>query len=144
MGYNPYAAMDYKVAYRHLNHNGGVLIVTDDEHRGMRDRYGIIMSVVYDKFKTINERGPFVQAYDKDSFQIYDIESQRLVSEEWFFDIEKEEDSRLFFRLTSEKGKKRLLLPHWDAGKLEMMDIQIVDADSTSGQKVVHTDTIQK
>ncbi len=144
MGYNPYAATDYRVVYRHLNHSGGVLIVTDDEHRGMRDRYGIIMPVVYDKFKTINERGPFVQAYDEDSFQIYDIESQRLVSEEWFFDIKKEEDSRHFFRLSSEKGEKRLLLPHWDAEKLEMMDVQIVDADSTSGQKVVHTDTIQK
>ena len=60
------------------------------------------------------------------------------------FDIKKEEDSRHFFRLSSYKGEKRLLLPHRDAGKLKMMDVQIVDADSTSGQKVVHTDTIQK
>lgn len=138
MGYNPYAAVDYKIAHRHRDHHGGVLMVTDGEHRGLRDRYGIIMPVVYDKFTTINGWGPFVQAYDEDSFQIYDIEAQRLVSEEWFFSIEKEEDSRYFFRLSSEKGEKRLLLPHWDAGKLEMMDVQIVDVDSTA----VQTDTI--
>ncbi|MBO5698887.1 MAG: hypothetical protein J6R79_02645 [Bacteroidaceae bacterium] len=132
MGYNPYAAVDYKVAYRHRNHSGGVLVVTNGEHRGLRDRYGIIMPVVYDKFTTINRWGPFVQAYNEDCFQIYDIESQRLVSEEWFFTIKKEEDSRYFFRLTSEKGNKRLLLPHWDAGIMEMVDVQIVDVDSTS------------
>lgn len=142
MGYNPYAAVDYKVVFRHLNYHGGVLVVTDGEHRGLRDRYGIIMPVVYDKFTTINGWGPFVQAYDEDSFQIYDIEAQRLVSEEWFFDIEPEEDSRHFFRLNSEKGEKRLLLPHWDAGSLEMMDVQIVDVDSTAVQTEVQADTI--
>lgn len=144
MGYNPYAATDYRVAHRHRNHSGGVLMVTDGEHQGLRDRYGIIMPVEYDNFTTINGWGPFVQAYDEDSFQIYDIEAQRLVSEEWFFDIKKEEDSRHFFRLSSEKGEKRLLLPHWDAEKLEMMDVQIVDADSTSGQTEMPTDTIQR
>lgn len=131
MGYNPYVAIDYRVAYRHLNHRGGILMVTDGEHRGLRDRYGIIMPVVYDKFTTINRWGPFVQAYNDDKFQIYDIEAQCLVSEEWFDTIEKEEDSRYFFRLTSEKGEKRLLLPHWDASILEMVDAKIVDVDST-------------
>ena len=142
MGYNPYAAVDYKVVFRHVNHRGGVLMVTDGEHRGLRDRYGIIMPVVYDNFKTINGWGPFVQAYNEDSFQIYDIEAQRLVSEERFLSIEPEEESRHFFRLTSEKGEKRLLLPHWDAGKLEMMDVQIVDVDSTAVQTEVQADTI--
>ena len=131
MGYNPYVAIDYRVAYRHLNHWDGVLMVTDGEHRGLRDRYGIIMPVVYDKFTTINRWGPFVQAYNDDKFQIYDIEAQCLVSEEWFDTIEKEEDSRYFFRLTSEKGEKRQLLPHWDASILEMVDAKIVDVDST-------------
>ena len=92
--------------------------------------------------KTINERGPFVQAYDEDSFQIYDIEAQRLVSEEWFFSIEKEEDSRYFFRLSSEKGNKRLLLPHWDAELLKYVDAKIVAVDSTSVQTEVQADTI--
>ena len=55
----------------------------------------------------------------------------RLLSEEWFFDIEQEDDSRYFYRLQSSNGEKRLLMPHWDAGILEMVDAKIVDVDST-------------
>ena len=114
MGFNPYSVLDYKVICKHHNYSNGVLVISDNEKQGLRDRYSVIMPVMYDKFNTINQWGNYLQAYSDGKFQIYDIEMQKPVSEEWFNSIEIECDSRYIFRLKSENGEKRLLLPHWD------------------------------
>jgi hypothetical protein len=130
MGYNPYTAIDYRVRPSYYHYFGGVSFVTDGNQTGLRDRYGMI-SPVGDHIQFIETHKPYVKVFKEDFFQIYDIDMHRLLSEEWFFDIEQEEDSRYFYRLQSSNGEKRLLMPHWDAGILEMVDAKIVDVDST-------------
>ena len=130
MGYNPYTAIDYKVRPSYYHYFGGVSFVTDGNQTGLRDRYGMI-SPVGDHIQFIETHKPYVKVYKEDFFQIYDIDMHRLLSEEWFFDIEQEEDSRYFYRLQSSNGEKRLLMPHWDAGILKMLDAKIVNVDST-------------
>lgn len=130
MGYNPYTAIDYKVRPSYFHYFGVVSFVTDGDQTGLRDRYGMI-SPVGDHIQFIETHKPYVKVYKEDFFQIYDIDMHRLLSEEWFFDIKQEEDSRYFYRLQSSNGEKRLLMPHWDAGILKMVDAKIVDVDST-------------
>ncbi len=130
MGYNPYTAIDYRVRPSYYHYFGGVSFVTDGNQTGLRDRYGMV-SPVGDRIDFISAYKPYVKVYKEDFFQIYDIDMHRLLSEEWFFDIKQEEDSRYFYRLQSSNGEKRLLMPHWDAGILEMVDAKIVDVDST-------------
>lgn len=130
MGYNPYTAIDYKVIPSYFHYFGGVSFVTDGNQTGLRDRYGMV-SPVGDRIEFISAYKPYVKVFKEDFFQIYDIDMHRLLSDECFFDIEQEEDSRYFYRLQSSNGEKRLLMPHWDAGILKMVDAKIVDVDST-------------
>lgn len=130
MGFNPFTAIGYKVLPAYHHYFGGVSRVTDGNQMGLRDRYGMV-SPVGDDIEFISEYKPYIKVRKDDVFQIYDIDMHRHLSEEWFDSIEQEEDSRYFYRLKSSNGEKRLLMPHWDAGILEMVDAKIVDVDST-------------
>lgn len=131
MGYNPYAAIDCKVTHRYNKYSYGVLAVESKDGQGLRDRYGIIMPTVYDCIEDIAPGEPYIKGFKDTFFQIYDIDAQNLLSEEWFYAIEKEPDSRCFYLLKSVDGDKRFWTPHWDAGICEMVDAKIVELDST-------------
>ncbi len=135
LGYNPFSATDCQVLYRFQGYNSGkhgLLIVEGKDGKGLRDRYGMVIPAEYERIESIDPHKPYIKVYKHENFQIFDIRERKLVSEEWFYTIEEEKNSRYFYNLTSQHGAKRFITPHWDGDIEEIVDAKIVDVDSTS------------
>lgn len=112
LGYNPYSVLEAGRAWHFDKYYGspdGILCVRAGDTGGLRDRYGVILPVdMYDRFEILTPSKPYCKVRKYGKWQIYDIERQELVSEEWFEDVIPCDE--YVYRLKSENGDKYLSL----------------------------------
>ena len=76
---------------------------------GLRDRYGVILPVdKYNRIELLTPSKPYCKVRKDGKWQIYDIERQELVSDEWFEEIIPCDE--YVYRLKSQNGDKYLSL----------------------------------
>ena len=112
LGYNPYSVLEASRAWHFDKYYGspdGILCVRAGDTGGLRDRYGVILPVDrYGRIELLTPSKPYCKVRKEGKWQIYDIERQELVSEEWFEDVIPCDE--YVYRLKSENGDKYLSL----------------------------------
>lgn len=83
--------------------------VDDDEHWGLRDRYGIILPLEYDRIELLTTSKPYCKVCKEGRWMIYDIERHELVSVESFEEIIP--CNKYTYCLKSDNGDKYLIMP---------------------------------
>ena len=112
LGYNPYSVLEAGRAWHFDKYYGspdGILCVRADDTGGLRDRYGVILPVdKYNRIELLTPSKPYCKVRKDGKWQIYDIERQELVSDEWFEDIIPCDE--YVYRLKTQNGDKYLSL----------------------------------
>ena len=85
----------------------------------------MVIPAEYERIESIDPHKPYIKVYKHENFQIFDIRERKFVSEEWFYTIEEEKNSRYFYNLTSQHGAKRFITPHWDGDIEEIVDARL-------------------
>lgn len=112
LGYNPYSVLEAGRAWHFDKYYGspdGILCVQAGDTGGLRDRYGVILPVDrYDRIELLTPSKPYCKVRKDGKWQIYDIERQELVSDEWFEDVIPCDE--YVYRLKTQNGDKYLSL----------------------------------
>lgn len=111
IGYNPYTVPEARRLYvcdDYTDSPNGLLYVWGKRGMGIRDRFGIVLPAEYGRVKILRHWSPFFKVGDDGSWQIYDIDRHKLLSEEHFRDVVPCNDTT--FVLKSEAGDRYLLL----------------------------------
>ena len=111
LGYNQYSVMEASRAWHFDKYYGspdGILCVRAGDTGGLRDRYGVILPLEYDRIELLTPSKPYCKVRKDGMWQIYDIERQELVSDEWFEDVIPCDE--YVYRLKSQNGDKYLSL----------------------------------
>ena len=111
LGYNPYSVLEAGRAWhfdRYYGSPDGILCVRSGNTGGLRDRYGVILPLEYDRIELLTPSKPYCKVRKNRMWQIYDIERQELVSDEWFEEIIPCDE--YVYRLKSQNGDKYLSL----------------------------------
>lgn len=111
LGYNQYSVMEASRAWHFDKYYGspdGILCVRAGDTGGLRDRYGVILPLEYDRIELLTPSKPYCKVRKDGKWQIYDIERQELVSDEWFEDVIPCDE--YVYRLKSQNGDKYLSL----------------------------------
>ena len=128
LGYNPYSVLEAGRAWHFDKYYGspdGILCVRAGDTGGLRDRYGVILPVeMYDRVEILTPSKPYCKVRKDGKWQIYDIERQELVSEEWFEDVVPCDE--YVYRLKSQNGDKYLSL-RWYYNPDGEQTVKIVD-----------------
>ena len=128
LGYNPYSVLEAGRAWHFDKYYGspdGILCVRAGDTGGLRDRYGVILPVdIYDRIEILTPSKPYCKVRKDGKWQIYDIERQELVSEEWFEDVIPCDE--YVYRLKSLNGDKYLSL-RWYYNPDDEQTAKIVD-----------------
>ena len=112
LGYNPYSVLEASRAWHFDKYYGspdGILCVRAGDTGGLRDRYGVILPVDrYNRIELLTPSKPYCKVRKDGKWQIYDIERQELVSDEWFEDVIPCDE--YVYRLKTQNGDKYLSL----------------------------------
>ena len=112
LGYNPYSVLEAGRAWHFDKYYGspdGILCVRAGDTGGLRDRYGVILPIDrYNRIELLTPSKPYCKVRKDGKWQIYDIERQELVSDEWFEEIIPCDE--YVYRLKSQNGDKYLSL----------------------------------
>ena len=111
LGYNPYSVLEAGRAWHFDKYYGspdGILCVRAGDIGGLRDRYGVILPLEYDRIELLTPSKPYCKVRKDGKWQIYDIERQELVSDEWFEDVIPCDE--YVYRLKTQNGDKYLSL----------------------------------
>ena len=112
LGYNPYSVLEASRAWHFDKYYGspdGILCVRSGDTGGLRDRYGVILPVDrYNRIELLTPSKPYCKVRKDGKWQIYDIERQELVSDEWFEDVILCDE--YVYRLKTQNGDKYLSL----------------------------------
>ena len=111
LGYNPYSVLEAGRAWHFDKYYGspdGILCVRSGDTGGLRDRYGVILPLEYDRIELLTPSKPYCKVRKDGKWQIYDIERQELVSDEWFEDVIPCDE--YVYRLKTQNGDKYLSL----------------------------------
>lgn len=130
IGYNPYSVLEAKRLWHFEQYSfskSGLLYVESEKGRGVRDRYNVILPVdKYWNVELLTPTKPYCKVGEKSKWQIYDIERQELVSDEWYSDIIAYGEN--VFLLKSEKDDKYLIMPKY-YHRLEKEQPAIISAE---------------
>lgn len=111
LGYNPYSVLEASRAW-HFDKYGysqnGLLCVRSGNVGGLRDRYGVILPLEYDRIELLDSSKPYCKVRKNRMWQIYDIERHELVTDEWFEEVVQCDE--YVYRLKSQNGDKYLSL----------------------------------
>ena len=112
LGYNPYSVLEAGRAWHFDEYRGsknGILCVRAGDTVGLRDRYGVILPTDrYCRIELLTPSKPYCKVEGSGMWQIYDIERQELVSDEWFEDVIPCDE--YVYRLKTHYGDKYLSL----------------------------------
>lgn len=111
LGYNPYSVLEAGRAWHFDKYYGspdGILCVQAGDIGGLRDRYGVILPLEYDRIELLTPSKPYCKVRKEGKWQIYDIERQELVSDEWFEEVVQRDE--YVYRLKTQNGDKYLSL----------------------------------
>lgn len=112
LGYNPYSVLEAGRAWHFDKYYGspdGILCVRAGDTGGLRDRYGVILPIDrYNRIELLTPSKPYCKVRKDGKWQIYDIERQELVSDEWFEDVIPCDE--YVYRLKTQNGDKYLSL----------------------------------
>ena len=112
LGYNPYSVLEASRAWHFDKYYGspdGILCVRAGDTGGLRDRYGVILPINrYNRIELLTPSKPYCKVRKDGKWQIYDIERQELVSDEWFEDVIPCDE--YVYRLKTQNGDKYLSL----------------------------------
>lgn len=112
LGYNPYSVLEASRAWHFDKYYGspdGILCVRAGDTGGLRDRYGVILPIDrYNRIELLTPSKPYCKVRKDGKWQIYDIERQELVSDEWFEDVIPCDE--YVYRLKTQNGDKYLSL----------------------------------
>lgn len=113
IGYNPFSVLEAR-RVRHFDDYGfsrhGLMLVTGSEGDGIRDRYGLILPAEYYYIDLLIPTKPYCKVRKLDGWKIYDLEKQKLISDEEFTDVIPY--GEYSFLLKSEQGDRYLKIPH--------------------------------
>ncbi len=111
LGYNPYSVLEASRAWhfdKYVYSKNGLLCVSNGTIGGLRDRYGVILPLEYDRIELLDSSKPYCKVRKNRMWQIYDIERHEFVSDEWFEEIVQCDE--YVYRLKSQNGDKYLSL----------------------------------
>ena len=107
LGYNPYSVLEASRAW-HFDKYGysqnGLLCVRSGNVGGLRDRYGVILPLEYDRIELLDSSKPYCKVRKNRMWQIYDIERHELVTDECFEEVVLCDE--YVYRLKSQNGDK--------------------------------------
>lgn len=113
IGYNPFSVLEARKV-GHFDDYGfsrhGLMLVTGRDGDGIRDRYGLILPAEYYYIDLLIPTKPYCKVRKLDGWKIYDLEKQKLISDEEFTDVIPY--GEYSFLLKSEQGDRYLKIPH--------------------------------
>lgn len=111
LGYNPYSVLEAQREW-HFNKyswsENGLLCVRRGDVGGLRDRYGVILPLEYDRIELLTSSKPYCKVCKNRMWQVYDIERHELVSDEWFEEVIRYDE--YVYRLKSQNGDKYMTI----------------------------------
>lgn len=114
LGYNPYSVLEAQREW-HFNKyrwsDNGLLCVRKGNVGGLRDRYGVILPLEYDRIELLTSSKPYCKVRKNRMWRIYDIERHELVSDEWFEDVTQCDE--YVYRLKSQNGDKYMTIQRY-------------------------------
>ena len=111
LGYNPYSVLEASRAWlfdKYAYSKNGLLCVSNGTIGGLRDRYGVILPLEYDRIELLDSSKPYCKVSKNRMWQIYDIERHELVSDEWFEEVVQCDE--YVYRLKSQNGDKYMTI----------------------------------
>ncbi len=111
LGYNPYSVLEASRAWhfdKYAYSQNGLLCVSNGTIGGLRDRYGVILPLEYDRIELLDSSKPYCKVRKNCMWQIYDIERHELVSNEWFEEVVQCDE--YVYRLKSQNGDKYMTI----------------------------------
>lgn len=111
LGYNPYSVLEASRAWhfdKYAYSKNGLLCVSNGTIGGLRDRYGVILPLEYDRIELLDSSKPYCKVRKNRMWQIYDIERHELVTDEWFEEVAQCDE--YVYRLKSQNGDKYLTM----------------------------------
>lgn len=111
LGYNPYSVLEASRAWhfdKYAYSKNGLLCVSNGTIGGLRDRYGVILPLEYDRIELLDSSKPYCKVRKNRMWQIYDIERHELVSDEWFEEVV--QCNEYVYRLKSQNGDKYMTI----------------------------------
>ena len=111
LGYNPYSVLEASRAWhfdKYAYSKNGLLCVSNGSIGGLRDRYGVILPLEYDRIELLDSSKPYCKVRKNRMWQIYDIERHELVSDEWFEEVVQCDE--YVYRLKSQNGDKYMTI----------------------------------
>ena len=111
LGYNPYSVLEASRAWhfdKYAYSQNGLLCVSNGTDGGLRDRYGVILPLEYDRIELLDSSKPYCKVRKNRMWQIYDIERHELVCDEWFEEVVQCDE--YVYRLKSQNGDKYMTI----------------------------------
>lgn len=111
LGYNPYSVLEAQREWHFDKYSwseNGLLCVRRGDVGGLRDRYGVILPIEYDRIELLTSSKPYCKVRKNRMWQIYDIERHELVSDEWFEEVIQCDE--YVYRLKSQNGDKYMTI----------------------------------
>lgn len=111
LGYNPYSVLEASRVWhfdKYAYSKNGLLCVSNGTIGGLRDRYGVILPLEYDRIELLDSSKPYCKVRKNCMWQIYDIERHELVSNEWFEEVVQCDE--YVYRLKSQNGDKYMTI----------------------------------
>ena len=114
LGYNQYSVLEAKREWhfkKYIWAQNGLLCVSKEKVGGLRDRYGVILPLEFNRIELLEPSKPYCKVGKDGVWQIYDIERQELVSDERFEEVIPCDE--YIYRLKSQDGEKYLIMPSY-------------------------------
>jgi hypothetical protein len=111
LGYNPYSVLEASRAWHYDKYaysKNGLLCVSNGTIGGLRDRYGVILPLEYDRIELLDSSKPYCKVRKNRMWQIYDIERHEFVSDEWFEEVV--QCNEYIYHLKSQNGDKYMTI----------------------------------
>lgn len=119
LGYNPYSVINAKLLWhfdKYIYSQNGLLTIESEGKVGLRDRYGVILPIEYERVIILTPSKPYCKVKKGGKWQIFDIERHELVSDECFSNVVQYNED--IYLLKSDDGDKYLIMPrsysHYD------------------------------
>ena len=144
VGYNPYAAIEYDHAdpfrVKYAVYNNGLYSIMDGTKKGLRDRYGVVVSPEYDRIYYLDNRHEYVvlcktngsNLIKDQQVKIYDLKNRRtIVDDEHNICRIEEIRNKTYALYDSDMNQRYSLVLPWSSTNIYVNDLMLIECMGT-------------
>lgn len=144
VGYNPYGAIEYDHADpfrdKYAVYNNGLYSIMDGDRKGLRDRYGVVVSPEYDRIFYLDNRHEYVvlcktngsNLIKDQQVKIYDLKNRRtIVDDEHNICRIEEIRNKTYALYDSDMNQRYSLVLPWSSTNIYVNDLMLIECMGT-------------